>query len=837
VAREPLRVLILGDNPDDAELMAAELERGGYAPTWTRVDTAGAFLDRLATEPDVVLADYHLPLFDGSRALALVQSQAAHIPVIILSGLLTIEEAVACLARGAADYLPKSEMARLGASVRHVLERQRLRHEHVRDATRINELNRMLYAVRGVHRLIVRERDAARFLSGACEILNRVEGFGGTWVGRVDEDGTRLVPTAGAVDVAARMSASASSGVDPWGGCPTNRACGTRRPATCADLTTDPACAATLAAVTPLGCTAAAAVPILVGDDLFGALTVFAVRPEILNQETVALLADVAADLGRAVQAIEAEHARQEAERALRASEEHDRTFLERLPLGVYQTSVEGRYVSANRALRELLGYDRDDELFALDVARDVYADPEDRRQLVADSAAAGPDRRSAETRWKRRDGSVVPVRLTVRTLYDGAGAIVGFEGVVEDLTERRALEEQLRQAQKIEAVGQLAGGIAHEFNNLLTTIGASTALLADAVAPGTAYAEDLDAIRRAAARGGELTGKLLAFGRRQRLEPLTFDLAEAVRDFAQLARRVVPASIVIAQEHEPATLPIVADPDAVQQILMNLVTNARDAMPDGGTLGLHTARVRLGPDAVATQGWGAPGSFALLAVKDTGLGMDAAARAHLFEPFFTTKPVDRGTGLGMPMVYGLVQQHHGHIRVLSAPNRGTSVEMLFPLATDQEAVAPPPAEARTPGDAGALGGTELILLVDDEPTLRRAGTRLLERAGYRVVAAADGAEALETYLSHEQEIALIISDIVMPRMSGPELGAELRRRGKSPRLLFTSGYAEKDGGQTHQLGPGALFIQKPWNAASLLAAVREALNLEPTAPSQGPFS
>jgi nitrogen-specific signal transduction histidine kinase/CheY-like chemotaxis protein len=420
-------------------------------------------------------------------------------------------------------------------------------------------------------------------------------------------------------------------------------------------------------------------------------------------------------------------------------------------------------------------------------------------------------------------------VRLAVRTVYDGAGVAVAFEGVVEDLTERRALEERLRQAQKIEAIGQLAGGIAHDFNNLLTTIGASSDLLADIVPRGSEQEKDLEAIRRAAARGGELTAKLLAFGRRQRIEPQALDINEAVRDFAQLARLVVPESITIGQQLESGVLPVVADPGAVQQILMNLVTNARDAMPDGGMLGLHTARVLVDAEAVAARGWGEPGSFAMLAVRDTGTGMNAAVHAHIFEPFFTTKPVDQGTGLGMPMVYGLVQQHHGHIRVLSEPDHGTSVEMLFPLADIAVPAAPPAAGPRISGQSAARGGNELILLVDDEPALRRAGKRLLERSGYRVELASNGAEALETFLAREPEIALIVSDVVMPRMSGPELLTELRRRGKSPRILFTSGYTSRDSSQARQLSPGSPFVPKPWNNAKFLAAVREALDLEPT--------
>ncbi len=514
--------------------------------------------------------------------------------------------------------------------------------------------------------------------------------------------------------------------------------------------------------------------------------------------------------------------AQRRAEEALRASEESLRTFVDNAVFGIYRSALDGKLLMANRTLARMLGYGSAEDLLGQDI-RNVYHEPAERDRLISRYGPAD-HYDGIEATWRRRDGTAIPVRLSGRSIHDPAGEIVCFEGVVEDMSERRALEQQLRQAQKMEAVGQLAGGMAHDFNNLLTTI-LTTVELVEEELPGLAadVRDDLALIKTASRRGGELIGKLLAFARRQRLALRPVGLSEVVRDAVAVLRRVVPEDIDIRLALEDHTV-VQADPGAVEQILMNLVTNARDAMPGGGTLRLETSAAILSADECAAQGWGTPGRYGVLSVTDTGTGMDADTQTHLFEPFFTTKPVDVGTGLGLAMVYGLVRQHDGHVDVRSSVGSGTTFRVFL---RESDGAVPRPSP---PGGLEVLRGSETILLAEDEESLRRAAVRVLERHGYKVLVAANGAEALELFRAHERDIALVVADVVMPHLGGPQLVQELRRNGSRVRALFTSGYTARDVQETKALDPGQPFLSKPWAIADLLKRVREVLD-RPAAP------
>jgi len=384
---------------------------------------------------------------------------------------------------------------------------------------------------------------------------------------------------------------------------------------------------------------------------------------------------------------------------------------------------------------------------------------------------------------------------------------------------ERDTLDQQQRRTEKMEALSQLAGGMAHDFNNLLTTILTTADLIGGELIGDSTVLSDLETIKTASRRGSELIRKLLAFARRQRLDLQPVVLGTLLQDTAVVLRRLLPADVELQLEvHEPGCAAR-ADPVAVEQILINLVTNARDAMPGGGTIAIGTACEDVSLAACARRGWGTPGRYAVLSVADTGVGMDPETQRHLFEPFFTTKPVDAGTGLGLAMVYGLVRQHDGFVDVLSTPGTGTTVRVLLPAAE--------PAARRASPAAGTaqLRGTETILLAEDEDALRRAATRVLEKHGYRVLEAANGAEALEVFGRHETEIALIVADVVMPTLGGPQLIRELRAAGKGVKVLFTSGYPARDAQETRALDPGLPFLAKPWTITELLRRVREVLD------------
>ncbi|MBI4541674.1 MAG: PAS domain S-box protein [Gemmatimonadetes bacterium] len=486
---------------------------------------------------------------------------------------------------------------------------------------------------------------------------------------------------------------------------------------------------------------------------------------------------------------------------------------------GVYRSGLDGEILMANRTLATMLGYGSPEELLGVDMTRDIYQEPVERAQLIAAGSANTGKPERADVAWKRKDGSAIIVRLAVRALRDDRGELLGFEGFVEDVTERRALEHQLRQAQKMEAVGQLAGGMAHDVNNLLTTVLTSTELVRGALPPDTPGQEDLDTIAQATERGAELIRKLLAFSRRQRLELGPVNIADLVNDFHPILRRVVRADIEFRLQLGDQGVVARADAGAVEQILVNLVTNARDAMPDGGMLTIAVQSAALDRVRCDRLGWGEPGRYVALTVRDTGTGMDDETRQRIFEPFFTTKPVGTGTGLGMSMVYGLVKQHLGYVSVESEPGHGTVITLYIP-PTDEVPAAPPQAPA-TP----ATGGHETILVVDDEDSLRRATRRVLERQGYSVLSAGDGAEALELWRAHRGDIALVMSDVVMPRLTGPELWQVIEREHPGAKILFTSGYTDPGSQETASLPPGLPFLAKPWTINDLLRRVREVLD------------
>ena len=509
---------------------------------------------------------------------------------------------------------------------------------------------------------------------------------------------------------------------------------------------------------------------------------------------------------------------RRRAEEALRRSEESHRALVQHASYAIYRSTPDGRFLTVNPALVAMLGYESSEQLLGVDLATDVYADPAARERILARFESSGDVIDGVEVTWKRRNGQSILVRLAGRAARRGDGSIECFETIAEDVTERRALEEQLRQSQKLEAIGQLTGGIAHDFNNLLTIILANAQLLAKAI-PATqepAHA-DLRDVMSAALRGRVMVKELLGFARRSRLELQPVSLGGLVRDLSGFLRRILPADVEI-MTHDREDLPDVrADVHAAEQILFNLATNARDAMPDGGVLRLETTLVHLSEEQRQACGALRPGEHVCLAVEDTGVGMDAPTRARMFEPFFTTKAPGKGTGLGLATVYGLVKQHGGGIEVDSEPGKGTRFRVYFPLAA--EAAAPARQHAAAPE---ARGGSETVLVVEDDDQLRRSAKRILEEAGYQVVTAADGLEALEA-LRQTAGVRLVFSDLVMPRLGGRALYDAARREGHAVPFLFASGYSDSD--RAASPDPAVPLLHKPWTEHDLLTRLRGILD------------
>jgi PAS domain S-box-containing protein len=511
-------------------------------------------------------------------------------------------------------------------------------------------------------------------------------------------------------------------------------------------------------------------------------------------------------------------------EERLRTSEANYRALVEHVSYGLYRSTPDGRLLMANPALAGMLGYDSVDDLLKAGMEQ-VYAVPGQRAELI--QRYAGADRVDrVEVDWVRRDNHPIRVQLTGRQVRNSAGDIEAYEMIVEDVTERRTLERQLRHSQKMEAVGQLTGGIAHDFNNILTTVLANADFLATSLPSQLAeLRRDVEDIRASATRGAELIRKLMAFSRREPLALEPLDLATVASEAGSMLRRLLPESIEMQVTAEPTTDRVMADRGAMLQIILNLATNARDAMPEGGRLHVATFPVDVAEDQCLHWGFGQPGRYMCLELRDTGAGMDEETKARLFEPFFTTKPLGKGTGLGLAMVYGLVKQHGGYVVVDSDPGQGSRFGVYLPVGD-----APVAAFGETALQAGhgVRGGSEVLLLVEDEESIRRSASRVLQQFGYRVLTAADGLEALGLLETAGHEVALVIADVVMPRLTGRKLYEAVGRMRHRPRFLFTSGYAEGEMPWEERIAPGVPFLPKPWVVAELLTRVRDTLDGPP---------
>src|SRR5437764_3306525 len=515
--------------------------------------------------------------------------------------------------------------------------------------------------------------------------------------------------------------------------------------------------------------------------------------------------------------------ARRHAERALRRSGADYRAIVEQATYGIYRSSLEGRFLTVNPALVAMLGYDDEAQVLALDLGREVYVDAAQRARNI--ELARTLERISGvQVQWKRRDGHHITVRLSGRAVRsEGGGDLKGFEMMAEDVTEQRTLERALQQAQKMETIGRLTSGIAHDFNNLLTVILAQSNLMAKALPDATPdVRRDLQELTDAARRGAELVHRLLGFGRHETLDLRPLSVPEWIREELHTLRRLLPATIEIRCDTEPAAGVVEADSGALEQILLNLATNARDAMPDGGTLHVDVRRTRLDAEDRPLHAWVQPGVYVCLSVSDTGAGMDRQTQARVFEPFFTTKPAGVGTGLGMAMVYGLVKQHHGFVHLYSEVGQGTTVKVYLPLGHEQVLPAGPAGEEEL-----LPGGSDAILLVEDDPHLRAVAQRLFEKVGYRVFAAGDGQEGLAAYRARKAAVDLVITDMVMPKISGMQLYETIRAAeppDKRMKVLFTSGYPAADFRQSLAGDPDVAFVTKPWTASELLGQIRQLL-------------
>lgn len=510
---------------------------------------------------------------------------------------------------------------------------------------------------------------------------------------------------------------------------------------------------------------------------------------------------------------------RRRAEEDLRRSEANFRSLVHDAPFGVLKVTLEGRILQANPALVKMLDYASEEEVCKLNMARDVYHVPKQRQRLVEEHLQKN-EFHNVEVQWRRKDGNTITALLNGRRVAGPDGAQTYFEEFAEDITQRRILERQLFQSQKMEAIGRLAGGIAHDFNNLLGVILGHTEILEGSAGRDRRLQRSVEAIQSATQRAAGLTTQLLAFSRKQMVEPRILDLNVAVREIEKLLRRVIGEDIELLIRTQPGSGTIRIDPGQLDQILMNLVVNARDAMPNGGKLVLETSAVTLDDSYVGQHLGAAAGPFVVLSISDTGCGMDQETLSHIFEPFFTTKEKGKGTGLGLSTVYGIVKHCGGYIMAYSEPGRGTTFKVYFPHVSG--APEAPRASGRR---AEVPGGKETVLLVEDETALRELTRGLLETAGYTVLEAANVEDAIRLAENAHCKIDLLLTDVVMPGMDGHELSRRLTSNCPSLKVLYMSGYTDDVIVHKGVLNRGTTLLQKPFGRAGLLGKVRQVLD------------
>ncbi|RMH23222.1 MAG: PAS domain-containing sensor histidine kinase [Acidobacteria bacterium] len=503
---------------------------------------------------------------------------------------------------------------------------------------------------------------------------------------------------------------------------------------------------------------------------------------------------------------------------ALRRSEQRRRLHFQQTPLAAIEWNVDFQVVEWNPAAERIFGYRREETL-----GRHAW-------ELIMPPATCTPGTDFARNPMVQTGDNPITVENRTKSgqrivcewyntlLVDGAGAVVGMASLAHDVSERTRLKERLEQAQRMEAIGRLAGGIAHDFNNLLTTIIGACDLGLARLERGMPLADELHDVRRAGERAADLVKQLLAFSRQQVLEPKIMDLNQVVAEVEKMLSRLIGEDVELVTRRAASLGRIRADPGQIEQVLVNLMVNARDAMPDGGRLSIETANVELTaadelPDYVQ------PGSYVRLRVADTGVGIDDETRKHIFEPFFTTKEKGKGTGLGLAMAYGIVKQSEGYILVDSEPGRGTTFDLYFPRRYEEQ----PESDATRP--EGTQEGRGTVLLVEDDDAVRDVVTRSLEISGYTVLPAADAEKALELAGRHAGAVDLLLTDWMLPGMKGDQLARAMRRQRPGIKVLFMSGYAEDAYARKGVLEPGTVVLKKPITPSVLTSTVHQALS------------
>lgn len=555
------------------------------------------------------------------------------------------------------------------------------------------------------------------------------------------------------------------------------------------------------------GLKAAMAIPVLSGDEVVAVLDFFVMEPKEEDRRLVDLVSTVATYLGVLFQRKKAE------EELLKLSH-----AVEQSPASVLITDTRGNIEYVNPKFMNITGYTKEDVVGKKpNILKSGEMAPEIYKELW--------DTIKSEREWRgellnrKKDGDLFWEYLSVSPVRSAKGKITHFVGISEDITERKKLEEELRHSQKLEAVGRLVGGIAHDFNNILTGIIGFAGLMQMNLKEGDPLKDHVEQILEAAGRGASLTQSLLIFGRKQVIHLAPVNLNEIVGKVDKLLLRLIGEDIELRALTSKKDLMIMADSVQIEQILMNLATNARDAMPDGGMLTIETGSEELDREFIKMYGYGEAGDYALISVSDTGIGMDEKAKGMLFEPFFTTKEVGKGTGLGLSIVYGIVKQHNGYINVYSEVGKGTTFRIYFPLVKMKAG------EIKSEEPVVSVTGTETVLIGEDDATVRKLSKTLLETFGYKVIEAVNGQDAVEKFLENKEKIQLVVLDVIMPKKNGKEAYDQIRKISSGIKALFISGYTADDTKKREIIEEGLDFVSKPISPSVFLRKVREVLD------------
>ena len=769
IAQRSLRVLLLEHVPEDAELVLRELGRAGLKLQADVVSTREDFLARVQERLyDVVLADNRLPDWSGMDALDLLRRHGKDIPFLLVTGTLGEEAAVDCIKRGVTDYILKGNLARLPVAVQRALAEKALREERARAEAALRE-SEVLYRT-----LFETAPDAIALFDADFRIVG------------VNQRAVELYGYESKEEVLGETDLKFLAPEDR------PRAIENRK--------------------------------LLLETGGYRDIEYTALKKDAMPfpiESSLSVIRDPEGRIRGMISLSRDLTQRKQAEEALLRSELRYRSLVENSTYGIYRATPEGQFLDVNPALVRMLGYDSAAELLHADLPREVFSDPNAGSQMLEQLRQAGRIE-GLEAEWKRKDGAEITVRLSGRAVAGEQGGLEAIEMIAEDVTERRAMEKCLRQAQKFEAIGQLAGGIAHDFNNVIGAILGWAELGQEQATPDSPLQGHFRHIREQAERAAGLTRQLLAFARRQILEPRPINLNQTITDVLSLLENVLGKHIEISTILAPDQGVVRADPTQIEQVLMNLCLNARDAMPRGGRLVIQTQDVEIDAEFCQLHSYVQAGRYALLSVSDTGSGMDARTIEHIFEPFFTTKEPGKGTGLGLATVYGVAKQHGGFVQVQSEVGRGSTFQVYLPVSGG----APVP-ESHTDkaGRERIQGGSETILVAEDHDGVREMAHMTLEKLGYHLLLATDGVEAVEMFRAHQDTIALALLDVVMPRLGGPD--AYLKMRCIRPELpvLFTTGYSAETSFLGALLEKGGTVLQKPYSPTLLGRRVREVLD------------